>query len=66
MNYPKAIMRKSELVKMGWLSKDLDYIYNKRKDLKIAWKGKTRNSPILFDTELLEKYRQTLITGEKR
>ena len=63
MQYPKKIMRKSELLKMGWDENELDFIYRKRADLKIAWKGTYKNSPIQFDTELLEKYRQAQCTG---
>ena len=64
MRYPKPIMRKSELLQMGFTEEELDYIYRMRPDLKIAWKsGNGKNSPICYDTELLEKYRKAKCSG---
>lgn len=64
MKYPKAVMRLSELVEMGWTKQELLFIYRTTKT--IAWKGKSRNSPIQFDTEELEKYRKAQCTGGRR
>lgn len=57
MNYPYPVMRMTDLIKMGLPREYLETIY-RRSNQKIAWKmnGK-RNSPILFDTEELEKAR---------
>ena len=63
MTYPKAVMRLQELKNMGFDEEWLLYIYRMRSDLKIAWKGKKKNSPILFDTEELERYRRTQCVG---
>lgn len=65
MNYPKPIMKLSELRKMGFDEAWLLYIYNKRSDLKIAWKGGNGkgNSPIMYDTEGLERFRRASCTG---
>lgn len=58
MTYPKQIMRMSELKKMGFPEKWLLKVYRIRNN-GVAWKqGKARNSPILFDTEQLEKERR--------
>lgn len=63
MEYPKAVMRMSELKKMGMPEKWLLRIYRMRNQ-KIAWKASdATNSPILFDTEKLEKYRQASCAG---
>lgn len=59
MIYPKPVMRLSELKRMGFPEEWLLTIYRTRPDLKIAWKiGTSSNSPLCFDTELLEKYRK--------
>jgi hypothetical protein len=69
MNYPKEVMTIKELTKMGYPEEWLRTIYRSRainRDHSIAWKmggEDKRNSPILFDTEALEKYRRTLCTG---
>lgn len=57
MKYPYPVMRMTELIKLGLPREYLEAIY-KRSNQKVAWKmnGK-RNSPILFDTEELEKVR---------
>lgn len=58
MKYPKQIMRSSELVEMGFPYDWLRELYL-RPGQRIAWKnGKGKNSPLLFDTELLERERQ--------
>lgn len=63
MEYPKAVMRMSELKKMGMTAEWLLAIYRQRNQ-KIAWKAGTAvNSPILFDTKALESYRQAMCAG---
>ena len=63
MKYPKEVMRLSELKKIGFPEEWLLEIYRSRHQ-KIAWKAGTAiNSPILFDTEELEKYRRAQCTG---
>lgn len=63
MNYPAKVMKASELVKIGWPMKNLRQIYN-MPGQKIAWKmNNAINSPILFDTEELEKYRKARCTS---
>ncbi len=59
MKYPKQVMKKSELVAMGFTDEYLMYVYRNNRNA-IAWKmNPTKvNSPILFDTEELEKFRQ--------
>ena len=66
MKYPKPVMKLSELKEMGWPETDLLLIFKTRTDLKIAWRGGNGkpNSPILFDTEALEKLRRAQCTGE--
>lgn len=64
MTYPKKVMRTNELVKIGFPK---EYLMAAYRTQQFAWKadpGK-RNSPILFDTEELEKYRQQQIRTEK-
>lgn len=65
MKYPREVMTLSELKRMGWRESELMYIFNMRADLKIAWKGGNGkiNSPIMFDTEALERYRRASCTG---
>ena len=65
MVYPKPIMKLQELVKLGYPEEWLLGIYRSRRQ-NIAWKmggEHKRNSPILFDTEELEKYRKACCTG---
>ena len=62
MEYPKPVMKISELKKMGFAEQWLLSVYYITKG--IAWKtGYAPNSPILFDTEALEKYRKSLCNG---
>lgn len=66
--YPKKFMRLSALVKMGLPEKWLRTIYYSRsinRDNSIAWKmdASKVNSPIIFDTDELEKYRKSQCTG---
>lgn len=55
MNFPKQIMRKMELIKMGVPKELLNRIYDEPGQ-RIAWKldPTLRNSPILYDTEKLQ------------
>ena len=57
MVYPKQVMRATELEKMGFPREYLLYAY-RRKGQNYAWNATpARNSPILFDTEVFEKWR---------
>lgn len=56
MEYPKAVMKMGELVKMGFPRSFLDEAYRERGQ-DFAQKGAKKNSPIFFDTELFEKWR---------
>ena len=62
--YPQKYMRLSALVKMGLPEEWLRNIYRSRHQ-DIAWKmdSSKSNSPIIFDTEELEKYRKSQCTG---
>lgn len=64
--YPKPFMKLSELKAMGLDEGWLLNIFYRRTDLKIAWRGGNgkKNSPIMFDTEGLEKLRRSSCTGE--
>ena len=66
MRYPKPVMNKSELMRMGFDEAWLDYVFKMRTDRKIAWRGGngTERSPIQYSTEELEKLRQASCTGE--
>lgn len=65
MKYDKPIMRMSELVKMGFPRSFLDEAYRERGQ-DFAQKGAKKNSPILFDTELFEKWRARKQREENR
>lgn len=58
MQYPKPVMRMSELKKMGFPEEYLKRVYRMQKQ-RIAWKMNPlkNTSPIVFDTEELEKFR---------
>lgn len=56
MEYPKAIMKMGELVKMGFPRSFLDEAYRERGQ-DFAQKGQKKNSPIFFETEKFEKWR---------
>lgn len=64
MTYEKQVMTITELKKMGFPEEWLRGIYRSRHQT-IAWKmnADKNNSPILFDTEELEKYRKAHCTG---
>lgn len=60
MTYPKAVMTIPELIAMGFPEKWLLMVFRMQGRRAIAWKrGTATNSPILFDTEELEKYRKS-------
>lgn len=61
MEYPKRIMKKSELIDMGFPSSFLGIAYRK-KGQTFANKvdPRKRNSTLMFDTVGLEKYRLSL------
>lgn len=59
MIYPKRIMRKSELIKLGFSKTQLEIAYlSKGQSFARKINPLKRNSPILFDTEGLEKFLQ--------
>ncbi len=58
MEYPKPIMRKSELEKMGFPSEYLKRAYNSRgQSFARKINPLCENSPIFFDTTGFEKWR---------
>ena len=58
MTYPKPIMKMAELKAMGFTEDYIMRVYHMRGQ-KVAWKASNKvNSPILFDTEELEKLRR--------
>ena len=62
MEYPKPIMKKSELQKLGFPEQWLLTVYYTTRG--IAWKtGTAPNCPIVFDTAELEKYRKRTSVG---
>lgn len=65
--YPKPIMKISELIKMGFTR---DYLLNiyALPTQDFAWKQNAtkKNSPIMFETEKLEEYRQNQIKLEQQ
>ncbi len=64
MTYPKAVMRITELEEMGFPREFLEYCYRK-KGQDFAWKVNPAkpNSPIVFDTEIFDKWRMRMIAG---
>ena len=64
MQYPKPVMRLSELKKMGFDENWLLTVFRTQTKRKVAWKtGLKSNCPILFDTEELEKIRRSQCVG---
>lgn len=66
MEYGKKVMRMSELEEMGFPKEYLKNAYaNPKQDF--AWKisPTKRNSPIVFDVEKFEKYRQETMKAER-
>lgn len=60
MNYPKPLMRMSELKEMGFPEEFLREAYAKG-GIAHRLSPDKYNSPIMFDTEELEKYRQNIM-----
>lgn len=67
MEYPKKVMKMSELRRLGFPEQFLLDAYN-AKNQTFAWKmnATAKNSPIIFDTDGLEKYRLALIKTEEQ
>ena len=67
MKYPKQIMRKTELIKMGFPEELLDRAY-REKGQTFAYKisPMKKNSPIMFDTVEFERWRLKQIAIENR
>lgn len=65
MEYPKKVMRKSELMKMGFPGEFLMYVF-RFKGQQVAWKlNPTKsNSVIVFDTDALDRFRLQLIKSQ--
>lgn len=64
MEYPKPVMKMSELKKMGFSERFLLEAFRMQGSRAIAWKdGYAENSPICFDTEQLEKWRRAHCVG---
>lgn len=59
MTYPKPVMKMSELIRMGFPREYLLRVF-RTNNRAIAWKMNPakRNSPIMFNTEELEKFRK--------
>lgn len=66
MEYPKRIMKKSELMEMGFPSAFLEIAYH-RKGQTFANKvdPSKNNSALMFDTVGLEKYRLSLTSANR-
>lgn len=66
MKYPKPIMSRQELMKMGFPRKFLDRAYASKTNT-FAWKKDPfkRNSGILFDTAEFEVWRQKEIKAQR-
>lgn len=67
MEYPKPVMRLTELQEMGFSKEYLMKAYRSKEQV-FAWKidMTKENSPILFDTKQFEQYRIRLIGLEKK
>lgn len=67
MDYPKPVMKATELQKMGFPREFLLFAY-RRKGQAYAWKmNPTKiNSPIIFDTESFERWRVRMMGGKER
>lgn len=67
LEYPKPIMKVSELIKMGYTRDYLLSIYALPTQ-DFAWKQNAtkKNSPIMFETDKLEEYRQNQIKLEQQ
>lgn len=59
MEYPKPIMKRSELLKMGFPEEFLDRAYRVRgQTFAVKLNPMKQNSPIIFQTEEFEQWRQ--------
>lgn len=67
MEYPKKIMKKSELKTLGFTEQYLQMAY-RTKGQQFAWKlnPKAHNSPILFDTSEFDKWRMAQLRTENQ
>ncbi|MCB6414522.1 hypothetical protein LI221_05485 [Faecalimonas umbilicata] len=67
MKYPKEIMRKSDLIKMGFPEELLDRAYRCRGQA-FAQKidPSKKNSPLIFDTAGFERWRLDQIKAEQQ
>ena len=67
ITYPKPVMKTSELMKMGFGRDYLLTVYASPTQ-NFAWKqdATKKNSPIFFDTEGFEAYRQEQIKLEQQ
>lgn len=65
MKFPKALMRKGELIKLGFSEYQLDTAYRSRGQ-RFAHKlnPSKKNSPIVFDTEKFGEYLEDLARRE--
>jgi len=62
LEYPKPVMKKTELEKIGFTESWLLMVFRTTKG--IAWKtGQAPNCPIMFDTYELEKFRKRMSFG---
>lgn len=66
MEYPKQVMKITELTELGFPKEWLMKAY-RNKSQNFAWKidMTKRNSPIVFDTKGLEEYRLKMINAER-
>lgn len=64
MNYPKLIMKQTELLNEGFTKEFLLKAYKKG---GIAWKADPLkpNSPVLYDTQALEKFRLFIMNADR-
>lgn len=67
MEYPKIIMKKTELEKMGFPEEFLDRAYRQRgQTFAQKLNPAKRNSPIIFDTVGFEKWRMSQLQMENK
>lgn len=65
MEYPKKIMRVSELMEMGFSKKYLNSAYRSRgNNFATKLNPAKSNSPIIFDTEGFENWRKKQISAQ--
>lgn len=67
MEYPKQVMKQSELLKMGFPEAFLQMAYlTKGQTFAQKIDPTVRNSPIIFDTSGFEKWRMGRLVAENR